>query len=119
MEFLGKGKRSSVYCGYYKNIKAAIKIPKKGFEYRISNEAKCLEILNRNGIGPKLLYNNEYLVYEFVEGTKILDWIKINNKNDIMKALKMVMMQCRKMDILKVNKYVFPERAPPLCHSLP
>ncbi|MBI2112342.1 methyltransferase [Candidatus Woesearchaeota archaeon] len=46
----------------------------------------------------------EYLIYEFVEGEPILDWLKKAHKSQISRALHEIIHQCFILDTLKVNK---------------
>ena len=105
--YFAKGKRGFVYIGIYKGKRVAIKIknPKSEPIGRIKNEAEWLKILNKHKIGPKfIMFMDDKLIYEFVEGDFILDYIKNNNKENIMKILKNIFYQMYKLDRLKVNK---------------
>jgi len=107
LEFFAKGHRALVYTGFYKDRKVAVKVERKDSkaEKRINNEIKWLKILNKRGIGPKLLkYDKDYLIYEFVEGEKFLDWLKKADKKSIKKILNEIFKQIRILDKLKVNK---------------
>ena len=99
-------------------INVAIKVKReesKAVE-RMLNEAKWLKILNKKNIGPKLLFHGDnYLVYKFVEGEFILDWMRKNDKEDIKKVILNVLEQCFVMDQLNVNK---EEMHHPLKHIL-
>lgn len=102
-----KGKRSYIYVKKIKKKKIAFKvvIDKKRTKDVINNEYKFLKILNKYKIGPRLVKVTPYYVsYEFVDGKKILDWIKISNRKDIILVLKKILKQCYTMDKLKINK---------------
>ena len=72
---------------------------------RIKNEINFLKILNKKGIGSRLLfYNNDYLIYEFIDGNFIIDYLKNNNDEKIKKILKNIFEQLFVMDTLKINK---------------
>ncbi|MBI2667674.1 hypothetical protein HYX17_02790 [Candidatus Woesearchaeota archaeon] len=104
IKYFGEGKRSIVYTAYYKNKKVIIKNPKNKIN-TIANEVKFLKILNKNKIGPKLIYYDDYnLVCEFVYGLRITDWIRINNNKSIKKNLKKIFDECRLLDKLKIDK---------------
>jgi putative serine/threonine protein kinase len=106
-KFLGKGKRSIVYLGFIKNKKVTIKCkrPDTKARGRIKNEADWLKVLNKYGVGPKFIaLGKDYLIYEFVEGEEIIDWIKKSNKIKVKKILKDIFLQCRTLDELKVTK---------------
>lgn len=121
VSYFAKGKRGLVYVGEYdqttkikkylpsgsQKVKVAIKVKRADSEAsgNIVNEAKWLERLNKIGIGSKFLFSGEnYLVYSFVEGEEIIDFIEKNELNAIKKVLREVLKQCFKMDSLKVNK---------------
>jgi HemK-related putative methylase len=102
-----KGHRGIVYAGRLKNSKAAIKIERKdaAAKGRIRNEIKWLEVLNKHGIGPKIIYaNKDYFICEFIEGRFILDFIENSNKNRVTAVLKELFKQCFAMDKLRINK---------------
>ncbi len=85
-------------------IKVAIKAEKRGLG-RVANEITWLKVLNKRGIGPKLLFHSkEYFVYPFIEGEFILDWIKDKSKKEIKQVLSDVMGQCYILDKLFVTK---------------
>ena len=119
IKYFAKGKRGIIYIGNYKNKKVAIKIknPESKAILRTNNEIKYLKILNKKNIGPKLLfYRKDYLVYKFVEGINISEFLertiknnsikKINDKNNkiILKIIKNILNQMFALDQLKVNK---------------
>jgi len=97
LEFLAKGKRSKVYVGLLKKKKVAVKISN-----RAKIESKWLRLLNKNGIGPKLIkIEKDKLIYEFVDGRRIGDCLKDKN---IKAIIKEILKQCRILDKLKINK---------------
>jgi len=107
IEYLAKGKRGLIYTGTYKGKKAAIKCkhPESKAIGRIENEARWLKKLNKQGIGPRLLYHcNEYLISEFVEGEFIADYIQRCAKKEAVRIIKDVFGQCFAMDKLGINK---------------
>jgi predicted Ser/Thr protein kinase len=101
-EFFAKGKRGIIY----KQGKTAIKVRNPCSDIdTIPNEAKYLRLLNKKGIGPKFIsYKKGELKREFIEGERILDYFKKTSKNNIIKIIKNIFEQCKKMDELKVNK---------------
>ena len=118
IEFFSKGKRGVVYTGTYKNKKVAIKVKRSTSDAKgaIENEYFWLKRLNLYKIGPKVVFfKNKALVYEFVEGKYILDFLKKASKKDRSKILKEVFRQLRIMDRLKVNK---KEMHKPLKHII-
>ncbi len=112
VHFLAKGHRGMVYSGLLnlnlvKPVKVAIKVEscQSKAPFRIENEAKWLERLNKESIGPKLYFSEKnYVVMEFVEGQRIMDWIKENNRGKIIPLLGEVLKQCGVIDQLGVSK---------------
>ncbi|MBS3143406.1 hypothetical protein J4446_00820 [Candidatus Woesearchaeota archaeon] len=93
--YLTKGKRGKIYVEGNTAIKKSL--PK-----RVKNESSWLKILNKYGIGPKLIeVKKNYFKYKFIKGDFILDYFKSNNSKPIIID---VLKQCRMMDKLKVNK---------------
>lgn len=121
INYLAKGKRGMVYTGNYdttvhvkkmislgsKKIKVAIKVKRVDSEVmgNIANEAKWLGRLNKEGIGSRFLFSGDnYLVYEFVDGEEIIDFMDKSVLNAINKVILDVLKQCYTMDLLRVNK---------------
>jgi len=101
------GHRGLLYKASLKKKIVVIKTKKPESEAkgRIANETKWIKILNKHKVGPKLLFSgNGYFAYEFVKGDFIIDFIKKNNKEDIIKIIKNVFNQIYIMDKLKVDK---------------
>ena len=68
-------------------------------------EGNWLKKLNKEKIGPKLLIaKNDYVIYEYVKGEFILDFIEKANKEQIIKVLRKSFEQCFALDKIKVNK---------------
>ncbi|MBI2660127.1 methyltransferase [Candidatus Woesearchaeota archaeon] len=107
IKYFAKGHRGFLFTGRYKNKKIAIKVknPKSEAFGRIENEAKWLKRLNKNRIGPKLLFfDKDYFAYEFIEGDFILDFIKKSNKIKVKKIIKNTFSRLFIMDKLKIDK---------------
>lgn len=118
IKYFAKGNRGMVYTGIYKNKKVAIKTELLESEaiYRIQNEANFLKLLNKRGIGQKLLFTGKsFIVSEFVQGKRIKDFLESANKKQITKVLKEIFRQCLILDELKINK---EEMHRPLKHIL-
>lgn len=105
-EYLAKGKRSVVYKGFFKGKEAVLKVANKDSPLGIMrNEANWLKRLEKYDISPRLYKAGEdYIICEFVKGKRIIDWIIEHDQKEIKKVLKKVLMQCRILDKLKVNK---------------
>ncbi len=105
---LTRGKRGEIFTGRMGSKKIAVKKQREDIEAagRIKNEARWLKVLNRKGIGPNFLFTeDEYFVYEFVEGDFLPDFLKkTKGKRKIKNVLKDVFRQCFKLDKMGVNK---------------
>ncbi len=104
---LAHGHRGIVYTAAYRGRKIAVKAKRKDSRAKgkIRNEAKWLKKLNKRGIGPKFIFEGKgYFSYEFVEGKFIADYVKENQKEEIIEALREVMRQCHVMDRMGISK---------------
>lgn len=118
IELFARGKRGVISVGTLKGKRVSIKTkrPDSEAEGRIENEACYLKLLNRHGIGPKLLMFGEgSLVYEFVEGEFILDYLDHANIEKARKVILDVFDQMYILDSLGINK---EEMHHPLKHIL-
>lgn len=108
IEVFGHGKRGLLYAGKLGGTKIAIKTkyPKSQAIGRIQNEIRFLKILNKKGIGTKMLfYDKEYFAYKFISGKYIKEFIETEkSKSKLMKVLRNILEQCFVMDKLKINK---------------
>ena len=107
VEKIARGHRGVVYSGIYHGKKVAIKKQRPESEAvgRIINEIRWLQFLNRKGIGPKFLFSeDEYFVYNFVEGDFIMDFFEKADRKIIKKVLISVLRQCNMLDKMGINK---------------
>ena len=107
VKYLAKGHRGILFAGLYNNKKVAVKSknPQSAAFGRIENEAKWLKLLNRRGIGPKLLFSEkDYFAYSYIDGDFIADYIKKSNKGSIKIILKKIFSQMLALDMLKADK---------------
>jgi putative serine/threonine protein kinase len=107
LSFLAKGKRGMVYTGYYKGKKVAVKLQRADIKaiLRIKNEGDILSRINKYNIGPRLLfYTEEYMIYTFVEGDFIVDFLDENGRDKIKKILIDIFAQLNQLDKLKIDK---------------
>ncbi|MEM4282532.1 MAG: methyltransferase [Candidatus Woesearchaeota archaeon] len=107
IRYFAKGKRGVIYTGIMHGKKVAIKV--KRMESlalgRIRNEAKTLKIVNRLGIGPKLLLAGPgFVVYEFVEGEYLKDWIVDARQDQVKKVFNSLFQQAYRLDKICLNK---------------
>jgi len=106
-KYFAKGKRGLIYTSRYKNKKAAVKVKnsKSMAMLRIENEIEFLKLLNKKGIGPKLLLcGKDFFACEFVEGIDFISFVKKNKKNEVLNATTTIFNQLFKMDKLGINK---------------
>jgi len=106
VKLLAKGHRGLIFTGKLRG-KVAIKTKKPSSKAigAIENEIRFLKILNKHKIGPKLLFSgNEYFVYRFVTGIRIIDYIESHKKSAIVRVLKEVIHELHKLDQLGINK---------------
>lgn len=104
---LTKGHRGLIFTGRHKNKKIAVKQQRKDIQVigRITNEARWLKVLNKKNIGPKFMYlEDDYFVYEFVEGIFLPEFIEKSSKEKIKKVLIDVFKQCFILDKRGINK---------------
>lgn len=104
--YFAKGKRSLVFTGDYKGRKVTVKIknPKSKAKGRIKNEARTLKKMNKLGIGPKLLLSNDFVVYEFVKGDYLKDWLPKASPKTAKQVVRQLFDQCFKMDKAGIAK---------------
>ncbi len=109
--YFTKGHRGLLYIGDYKKKKVVIKRERKDSKAidRIKNEIKFLKILNKKGIGAKLLFYDkkkfDYFVCYYIEGDFFPTFIgKSTDKNLIKRIIKNIFVQCFKMDKLRITK---------------
>jgi len=104
-EFFAKGKRSKVYLTTYSKVRAVKKVADPKFVDNSRNEAYWLLVLNKHGIGPKLFcFGSDFIVMEFVDGERILDFFGSADKKSILKVIDDVLKQCKTLDKLQVDK---------------
>ncbi len=107
VHYFDDGNRGIIYTADWKGKKVAIKLkkPSSEAEGRMRNEGKTLALVNKSGLGPKLvLANDDLAVYEFVEGTFLRDWLPKANKSKVKPMLLDLFEQCFKMDELGISK---------------
>ncbi len=103
MELYAQGKRGVIYK--HDNVCVKEKNPRSAVD-TLKNESEYLKLLNTKGIGPKFIkYSEGKLFREFVDGIRISDFFEQeNDAKKIISVIKQVLMQCREMDLLGMNK---------------
>ncbi|MBN2367565.1 methyltransferase [Candidatus Woesearchaeota archaeon] len=103
-----KGKRGVIIKGRFNKKTVAVKMKKPGSDAlgTIRNEANFLEILNKEDIGPKLImHEKDFLMYVFVEGIFIEEFLEKAFKKDILDVLEKTFDQLFRMDTMQINKF--------------
>lgn len=106
-EYYARGQRSFVYRLRYKGRDAIAKVERKDRNAicRALNEAKWLKLLNKKGIGAKLLLEgSDFIMVEYVQGERIVEFAETAEKKELRNILLEVIMQCRCLDEMKVSK---------------
>jgi HemK-related putative methylase len=106
---LAKGHRGLIFTGRLKDKKVTIKVQRDDIDATetVNNEVRQLAVLNKHGIGPKLIFSgNNYFVYEFVEGDFLQDYLerKDTTRADAVDVIKAVFEQMDLLDRLRLNK---------------
>ncbi len=102
------GKRGVIIKGTYESQTVAVKIKKKeSFALgTIDNEARFMKLLNKYDIGPRfIMHKKNFLMYKFVSGIFIEEFVISSKKKDILSVLKKVFYQMYVMDNLGINKF--------------
>ena len=118
IQHFAEGHRGMIYTAKHKGKKVAIKVknPESRAEGKIQNEAKILQLVNKHGLGPKLVAAKDgYVVYEFVEGTFMKDWLPKAPKSKVKPILKDLLKQGYTLDKLGLSK---EEMHRPLKHAI-
>ncbi len=105
--FFAKGKRGYIFTGSYQSKKIAIKMknPDSQAVLSIQKEVSTLEKINKVGIGPKLLVENDhFLAYGFVDGIFFPEFIERKKKSEIAKVIKDIFTQLFILDGMKLSK---------------
>ena len=126
VQWFSKGKRGIIYTGLWKKKQVAIKThrPESRVD-TIDHEIHMLQFLNKHGIGPIYLgkgrihgritperithgrisdLHQQYMMYQFVHGSFIMDALACASKQQAISILREVFLQMRKLDVLHINK---------------
>jgi putative serine/threonine protein kinase len=104
--YFAKGRRGIASTAMLNGKKVLIKEfnPKSDVD-TIAHEAAILQLVNKKGVGPVFIkLENGMLIREFIEGEEIVDWMRHAQKPAIKKILLDILEQCRKLDLLNINK---------------
>lgn len=107
-KLFAKGKRGYIIKADLNKKKIAIKIKRQESkaENTIENESRILKIVNKHKIGPGfIIRKKEFLIYNFVEGDFIFDFIEKESKENILIVLRKLFQQMYKLDSIGLNKF--------------
>ncbi|MBW3014808.1 methyltransferase [Candidatus Woesearchaeota archaeon] len=108
IKMFAKGHRGWIFTAMYKGKKVAVKKQREDIAAKdtVKNEISFLKKLNKQGIGPKLLFTyNDSFVYEFIEGTFIRDFFRLEtDKKKLKKVIEDTFKLMLKLDKLGINK---------------
>ena len=106
-KYFTHGHRGVLFRGmlHGKNVVIKAENPSSTAINRVKNETRWLKILNRHGIGPKLLKESpEFFVYGYIEGEFIEPFIKKSSRATIKKILLDLFRQMYILDRLNADK---------------
>ncbi|MBI4440759.1 methyltransferase [Candidatus Woesearchaeota archaeon] len=101
LAFFAKGKRGLVFTGQLGNKTIAAKVhhPMSRALEALAREARMLNVVNKLGIGPKLLGHGKwYVLYEFVPGEQFRYRLPSMNKDNLKKFFKSLLLQLLMLD---------------------
>lgn len=106
-KLFSRGKRGIIIKAKHKGKDVAIKSKRDDSKAlgNIEREAMFLKILNKHDIGPRLIMSHDFLMYEFVNGVFIDEFLKKSDKKEIIAVLKKIFLQLNTMDKLGINKF--------------
>ena len=107
LRFLTKGHRGLVFRGSFRGKAVVAKLQRHDVAVKkaIANEAKALKLVNKAGIGPKLLLSGkDWFVAEFVAGQPLVEFVSRAKKGQLKKVLLALLAQCYKLDRLGLQK---------------
>ena len=107
IHYFARGKRGLIYTGHYHKKKVAIKVPRPGSQAkgRIANETRWLRVINKDGMGSRLLFAGPgFVVYVFVEGQLLKELLKGASYSVLRRIFRSVLRQCFQLDQLGVQK---------------
>ncbi len=105
--YFTRGHRGVLFTGILKNKSVVIKATNESSKAcnRIANEATILRKIEEYNISPKILCAEEdFLVYEFIKGTLILDFIEQASKDETNNVLNRLFEMMHLLDTLNITK---------------
>lgn len=103
IKYYDRGKHSKIFISNYLDRKVIVKLSQP---QHISKELFYLNKLQDYDFVPKIyLSSSDYVVMDFVKGTRIKEYIIDSDKDSILKVLDRVLECCYFLDSEKINKY--------------
>lgn len=109
LNVLGKGYVGVVVLSKYKTREVALKIRRiDSSRSEMDSEARLLRLANEIEVGPKLIDNSKnFMVMEYLEGKKIIDWIgELKGKGSAAKlkmVIKKILEDCYSLDKIHLD----------------
>jgi release factor glutamine methyltransferase len=98
----GKGKRGLIFRQGSVCVKEKNPVSKAD---TLANEAAMLSIVNKRGIGPKIIdFDGIKLKRKFIDGIPLEQHLEQASKSAAVIVLKNILSQCRALDLLNINK---------------
>lgn len=107
IHYFARGKRGLIYTSHYHKKKVAVKVPRPGSQAkgRMANEARWLRVVNKDGLGPRLLFAGRgVVVYSFVAGQLLKEIIDHAAYPVLRRVFHTVLQQCFQLDQLGIQK---------------
>ena len=104
LEILGKGYVGVVVLAKKGNKQVALKIRRTDSQRKdMKNESILLKLVNSVNVGPKMIVaSKNFLVMEYLEGIKIIDWISelkgTGSTNKLKNTIRKILEDCYKLD---------------------
>jgi len=109
LNVLGKGYVGVVVLSKYKTREVALKIRRiDASRSEMDGEARLLRLANEVSVGPKLIDSSKnFMIMEYLEGKKIVDWIgELKGKGSAAKlkiVIKKVLEDCYNLDKIRLD----------------
>lgn len=109
LNVLGKGYVGVVALSKYKTREVALKIRRiDASRAEMYSEARLLRLANEVGVGPKLIDSSKnFMIMEYLEGKKIIDWIgELKGKGSAAKlkiVIRKVLEDCYNLDKIRLD----------------
>ena len=104
LEILGKGYVGVVVLAKKGSKEVAVKIRRTDSQRsEMKSEAKLLKLVNSCNVGPKMLdVSKNFLIMEYIDGIKIIDWVNelngIGSVKKLKSTIKNILVDCYNLD---------------------